>query len=338
MNCPLIFRAAFIAAACLCSTTTWAASPNDVARADALFQEARQLMRANRYDQACPKLEESQRLDPAPGTRLNLADCLEHAGLTASAYREFVAVALASERRGENERAAIARARATQLESKLPRLSLEVPSASRVAGLVLRQNSSLVPESAWGTAWPVDPGVVVVEASAPDRVSFRRELTVVSDGTTRQVTIPELLPLGTARPAATAATATAPAAAQHDSPTSSGVWLERSGVGVSALGAVGVTLGAVLGVRAVNLYHRSKDQGCDADDVCTPDALETRRDAVRAGNQATVSFIVGGALLATGAGLYIWGSNVRAEERGVLTARVAPLGTSGAFATLGTRF
>jgi hypothetical protein len=298
-----------------------------------LFQEARQLMRANRYDQACPKLEESQRLDPAPGTRLNLADCLEHAGLTASAYREFVAVALASERRGENERAAIARSRASQLESKLPRLSLEVPPASRVAGLVLRQNSSLVPESAWGTAWPVDPGVVVVEASAPDRVPFRRELTVISDGTTRQVTIPELLPLAGSPPTAQAAPPP-----RRDAGDSSGVWLERSGVGVAALGAVGVTLGAIFGVRAVNLYHQSQDRGCDADDVCTPAALETRQDAVRTGNKATVSFIVGGALLATGAGLYIWGSSVRADQRATLTARVAPLGSSGAFATLGASF
>lgn len=331
------FRSAIAAAVCVASTTTQAASPaatraapSDVARAQALFEEAGQLMDANRYQEACPKLEESRRLDPAPGTRLNLADCWEHAGLTASAYREFVAVALVSEQSGNRERAAVARSRASQLESRLVRLSLEVPPASRVAGLTLRQNSSLVPELAWGTAWPVDPGTVVVEASAPDHIVFRRELELRAEGTTQRVTIPPLSPL--------VSSAAPPPESPPPRQSSPGVWLERSGVGVAALGAVGVTLGAVLGVRAVNLYHQSQREGCDARDVCTPAALATRRDAVSAGNSATVSFVIGGALLATGTGLYVWGWRLRSDEPRALSARVAPLGASGAFATVGGRF
>src|SRR5215207_5930898 len=83
------------------SGTARAEEPGPAARAETLFQAGRQLMREGRYAEACPKLEESQSLDPAPGTRLNLADCWERAGRTASAQREFLAVAADAETHGE---------------------------------------------------------------------------------------------------------------------------------------------------------------------------------------------------------------------------------------------
>src|SRR5262249_24412526 len=54
--------------------------------ADRLFKEAEVLARAGRYAEACPKLEESERLDPGIGTQFNLADCYERTGRVAHAY------------------------------------------------------------------------------------------------------------------------------------------------------------------------------------------------------------------------------------------------------------
>ncbi len=289
----------------------------DIARAEELFQGGRQLMREGRFAEACPKLEESQRLDPAPGTRLNLADCWERAGRTASAQREFLEVAQVAEANGEAERATIARGRAKLLESKVTRLVLLVPAGARVPGLRLTRNAETVPEGEWGAAQAVDPGPFVIEASAPGRHTFRSEFTLRNDAATHHLTIPTLV--------AHAPSAAAPA----DAATSRGEWLQRGGIGLAGLGAVGLAVGTVFGVRAVSLFHRSNDEGCDERDVCPANALETRDSAVRHGNVSTVSFVVGAALVAGGAGLYVWGGRERSSERSRLGAVFSPLPNGG---------
>jgi len=62
------------------------------AAAEALFQEGRALLMAGKAEQACPKLEDSQRLDPATGTLMALALCHEQEGKLASAWAAFADV------------------------------------------------------------------------------------------------------------------------------------------------------------------------------------------------------------------------------------------------------
>src|SRR2546421_315839 len=65
------------------------ASLADKAAAQTLFDEGRKLMAAGKYAEACPKLAESQKLDPGVGTQFHLADCYEKIGQTASAWAGF---------------------------------------------------------------------------------------------------------------------------------------------------------------------------------------------------------------------------------------------------------
>jgi LPXTG-motif cell wall-anchored protein len=308
----------FVSMSVVSTARAEAPSSADSARAEGLFQSGRQLMREGRFAEACPKLEESQRLDPAPGTRLNLADCWERAGRTASAQREFLEVAQSAQMRGERERAAIANDRAKQLEIKLTKLSLLVPPAARLPGLQLFRNAALVPEAEWGQARAVDPGAFVIEARAPGRRPFKSAFTLQNDAATHNLTIPTLV-------AENAAALPSPA----DAPATRGVSLQCGGVGLAGLGAVGLALGTVFGVRAVSLYHQSQDEGCDQRDACPAAALKTRHSAVQSGDASTVSFVVGGILLAGGAGLYVWGTRERSSERAALSMRLTPLAGGG---------
>src|SRR5689334_2063086 len=71
----------------------------DKAVAEDLFQQGVELIGKGKWTEAAAKLEESNRLDRAPGTTVNLADCYEHMGKLASAWTLFVEAASVFERR-----------------------------------------------------------------------------------------------------------------------------------------------------------------------------------------------------------------------------------------------
>src|SRR5258706_5833522 len=113
---------------------------SDEVTAQVLFDEAKSLIAANRWTEACPKLKESQRLAPGIGTKFNLADCYEHTGRFASAWAAFVDVAGQTRAKGQRDREKVARERAAALEPRLSRLAIVVPVGARIAGLVVKRD------------------------------------------------------------------------------------------------------------------------------------------------------------------------------------------------------
>src|SRR3954470_7719713 len=91
-------------------------SPDARAAAAALFEDGRRLMGENKYAEACPKLEESQRVDPGMGTLYNLSVCFEAIGRTASAWVGFREVAQMASAAGQSDREKAARGKASALE------------------------------------------------------------------------------------------------------------------------------------------------------------------------------------------------------------------------------
>src|SRR5688572_7702878 len=89
------------------------------AAAQALFEQAKALVAQGKVEQACPKFEESQRLDPGVGTQFNLADCYERTGRLASAYTTFMDVAAATRQLGQVDREVVARERASAIKPRL---------------------------------------------------------------------------------------------------------------------------------------------------------------------------------------------------------------------------
>ncbi|WP_438021712.1 hypothetical protein [Sorangium sp. So ce233] len=180
----------------------------DTAAAQALFDAARQLMAQGKYADACPKLEESQRLDPGIGTQFNLATCYEQLGRTASAWSTFLDVAGAAKAAGQVEREKVARQRATALEPRLIRLTITAP-ADAPADLQVKRDGALVGRAQWGIPVPVDPGKHTIEASAAGRAPFAKTVEVTRAGASETVAIPPLPAGAPARAAAAPATGAA---------------------------------------------------------------------------------------------------------------------------------
>ena len=156
-----------------------ARAADDKAAAEALFDEARRLMADKRYGDACPKLEASQRLDPGVGTMLNLADCYEKNGQTASAWAQFRETISAARKAGSLEREEIARSRARELEPKLSYLTIVTWQGQEV---LVQRDGTTIDAAVLGTPIPVDPGKHEVVASAEGKRSWT---TTVEVPTTR---------------------------------------------------------------------------------------------------------------------------------------------------------
>jgi hypothetical protein len=315
--------AAFSLAACLTAAPSVFAQQRDAAAAQALFDEARGLMQAKRFAEACPKLEESQRLDPGIGTEFRLADCYEQQGKIASAWAGFLDVASVAGSSGQTDRQKAARARAARLESRLPHLTIVVPAASRAAGLEVRRDGTAVGEAQWGSSVPVDPGDHEIAVTAPGKRAFSSTVSL-RESTPTTFTVPALDPEPGGGAAATAslpapapstpapepAPAAPPAALAETPPAPSGsAGPGFAVIGLGGLGLVGIVVGTTFGVMASSKYDDSK-RGCrDADvNVCSQHGVDLRNTAFTYGNVATVGFIVGGVALAGAATLWLTSS------------------------------
>lgn len=169
-----------------------AASPGE-ARADAaaqvLFDEGRKLMGEGKFAEACPKLEESQRLDPGVGTQYHLANCWEQLGRTASAWSLFLEVAAASKAAGKADREKVARERAAALEPKLMRLAIQVTEGAP-EGVQVTRDGAAIGKAQWGTPVPMDPGKHTVAAWLTGRPPYTTTVELTAPGSTETVTIP----------------------------------------------------------------------------------------------------------------------------------------------------
>jgi serine/threonine-protein kinase len=222
----------------------------DKAAAEALFEEGRQLAQDGATAAACAKFEQSESLEPAAGTLLNLADCYEKLGRTASAWGALRDATARAELAGEARRAEAARAKAASLEVRLPRLRLVLDDAP--AGLKVQQDQRVVVDALWGTPLPVDPGRHEVSAGAPGFVSWSQAVEVPSGPTLIEVHIPRLVP------------ATVPAPPLADERLSRGtapssLGSQRTlGLAIGAAGAGGLIAAAIAGVGAIVLKDRNE--------------------------------------------------------------------------------
>jgi tetratricopeptide (TPR) repeat protein len=254
-------RAAFILLTWI--VTTQSVRAQDArAQAEALFQEARQLMSAGDYAAACPKLEASQHLDPAVGTLLNLADCYEKNGRTTSAWAEFLHAANEAHKVGDDRRERAARERAIAIEPRLSKLTVTVEPAAALRGLELERDGDAIEHGMWGVALPVDPGEHTIVARAPGRRPWKTVVDVPANQGATTVEIPTLELDLAAQPASTSgaldASLRTSSADSQESPWY-GRWYTYVGAGaVVAAGVVIAVLASSSGSASTASKHEPK--------------------------------------------------------------------------------
>lgn len=278
------------------------ARADDQAAARALFNDARTLMKSAQYAQACPKLEAASKLYAGSGILINLGDCYEHLGRTASAWTEFGEAATAAERAGRDDNRDEAARRQRAVESKLSRLAIRV--ASPAPGIVVKRDDLPIEQGAWGVAIPVDPGTYGLSAAAPDRQPWSRSVSVTDAGSTVTVDVPELAqaPTPPAEPVAPPPLAPAPAtdvAAARPSASPSYWTPRRVAAGVTTgVGVLGAAMGGVIGLVALSQYDSAKNDATGAQ------RHDDSTNASNLGNVATVFVAIGAAV--TVSGVILW--------------------------------
>lgn len=308
----------------------------DLAAAQVMFEDGKRLMAARNYEEACPKLVESQRLDPAGGTLFAIALCHEAQGKTATAWADFN-LALGEARKDHRaDREKSARDHIHALELKMPRVRIVV--ASKTDHVEVRRDGALVGAAQWGSAIPIDPGEHRFEASAQGKKGWAQTLVVRGEAQTLDVNIPaledaprETPPVVPPTPVPTTTTAPPPAPVPSalpppapDSTHASAVpgapashatrdW----GLLVGGLGLVSVGIGTAFGFTASSKWHDA-DRACPGGKCTDPQSLRLGADAGRAADFSTGFVLVGAAGVVAAAVLLL----LPGDSSGAKTARV----------------
>ncbi|HMJ54755.1 MAG TPA: hypothetical protein VK540_21885 [Polyangiaceae bacterium] len=279
--------------------------------AEQLFLDGKRLMGEGKFDEACPKLAESHRLDPGGGTVLNLAVCHEAQGRHASAWSEFHEAIDLARTDGRRDREQFALERLGKVESKVSRVTILVERAADVPALVLTVDGEAISRVAWGTALPVDAGFHEIVATAPGKVERRTTVQISAAADNKTVTLPALddAPSSSASTAAPAATppppprtvwrSAAPVLPPAAEPSSS---TRTVGYVVGAVGIVALGIGAGFGVEAL-LKRQESDSFCKGATCSRQVGVDLNDDAARFANYANVGIGVG--ILGVALGTYL---------------------------------
>jgi hypothetical protein len=297
-----------------------AAAPARAQTADAetLFREGKRLMKKGDIAEACKRFDASEKLEPSVGTELNLANCLDKNGQTATAWATFVKAAASAKRGNEPKREAEARKRADALEKQLVYLTIDVPEDDRVPGETIKRNDVVLDDAAWGERTPVDPDDYTITAAADGYATWTSHVTVKIKN--RRIEVPALAkqetkpdqPAGAPKSVASSERAAPPPAATESH-------LRKGPITLAAIGVAGIAAGGVLGLLSKNAEN-SADTTCPSIYCGDASARSLNSHARSEALGADVGFAVGGAALAAAVVWWAVGGASTTERVSVMPA------------------
>lgn len=290
-----------------------AQTSTDRARAQQLFDSGIEDVEAGRFAEACPKFAASQEADPKTSTLLNLGSCYERVGRIASAWGAFREAQGLARRSGRADLEKAARERADALSSSLVRMTLEVPSSNRIPGLVVSRDGSKLAEGEWGVGIPVDRGDHWVSAEAPGHVPWRKKIAVGDDDRTIEVPLLEIVEDESSSPID-----------DGETPREKSWWTPQRTTGITlvGVGTAAVVTGFVLALVAKGNYDDARSACGNGTEDCPTDAVSRANDARFVATGGTITIIAGGAFIAGGIAIALFGSDRTdaASKRGSSTS------------------
>jgi hypothetical protein len=268
----------------------WVRSARAASPAEDAFQEGRRLLAEGQTDEACLRFAESYSMVASSGTLLNLAQCHQTQGKTATAWNEYRAAARLARNQGREDRAAVADEKAAALEPNLARVSITAVEA--ISGLRVATEAGPLGEGGLAVDVPIDPGTHKVTATAPGYLPWTATLQV-KESQQLAIEIPKLEP----EPVLPGLARLVEARSAADSRRSSvGIYL---GVG-----------GAVLLATGTAFWSVSYAKLQSAKDACALGCSKADRDG-RVGDIQTLkgvavgTWIAGGALVAASGAYFL---------------------------------
>lgn len=307
-----------------CFALLVSASPahaDEAMTAEVLFNDGVRLMKAKQFAEGCPKIAESQRVEPRPGTLFTLAECLFQQGKLATAlarYEEYLRVfsrMTEAEQGKQRGRDAIARKQRDELGPRIPQLMLKLPKTAPTGTKVVKDDIELG-SAALGTWLPVDPGEQTIEVRGPDGAVARTRLSL-EEGSKKQVTLD--LP-----PAASTATKKPPAEREARATSSEGEKNQTLGWVALGIGGAGLITSAVTGILVLG-KKSTIDENCGigGDEMaCNAEGKSAADSAQVLSTISTVGFVIGA--VGVGGGTYLLLS-------GGTSSRSASVAVSGHF-------
>jgi hypothetical protein len=267
----------------------------NVAAAQQLYDEGVKLLQAQRYVEACLKLEKVTVLVPkGVGGHETLAECYKQIGRLGSAWEHYTTARVLAYAAAQIERAQRNADSAKELESRVAKITIVVrKEMDAIQGLVVLRDGQPQERALWNTPLPVDAGEHVIEVKAPDRKPWSGKVMILADGAAVKVNVG----VGVVDPGPVRA------------------W--QKPVGWTAIGVGGaslITMGILSGIAVTKKNASNADGHCGANNVCDNVGLPLRDQAMSLANGATATLVIGGVLAAGGLVLVLTAPKANKEQ------------------------
>lgn len=267
-----------------------------VERADAAFEEGRELFDQGRFREACEKFELSMQLDPSPGTLLNLGNCYEPQGDLVRALAIFEQAFTDAQRSTDPRRKELwtdaSRERIANLSRRVPLLSVRgAPPDGEVS---IDGKAAQLPSG----GLRINPGRHRIEVRAPGKKVYTQDFDIAASQRLA-INVPQLV-VDAGAPAPPPVAAPIEPVPEHETSSDSyGVWpYVLGGTGAALLGTSLVT-GLMANSKASKL-----ERDCSPQDVCDPSLQGTKDSAETLALTTDVLWISG--LIVAGAGVTLF--------------------------------